>query len=160
MWDQMYEEFWDKLEHFCTKLCHDESRAEDLTQEVFLKALQNRALIDSFTPRQCKAWLFAAARNLYCDQVRRSVREQELLGELLPEEEEPPDAAASAAMGRTDLTGLLELLEPLDRTLFTLRYEEGYNASELGEMFHLPPGTIRTRLLKARTILKKQLLEE
>ena len=42
MWERMYEEFWDKLEHFCYKLCRDEDRAEDLTQEVFLKALQNR----------------------------------------------------------------------------------------------------------------------
>lgn len=161
MWELMYEEFWDKLEHFCAKLCRDESRAEDLTQEVFLKALQNRTLIDSFTPRQCKAWLFATARNLYCDQVRRSAREKELLAELLPAgAEEPPDETASAAVGMTDLAGLMELLDPLDRTLFTLRYEEGYNASELGEMFRLPPGTVRTRLMKARTILKKQLLEE
>lgn len=54
MWDEMYEEFWDKLEHFCAKLCRDESRAEDLTQEVFLKALMNRSLIESFNARQCK----------------------------------------------------------------------------------------------------------
>ena len=55
MWETMYEAFWDKLEHFCYKLCRDESRAEDLTQEVFLKALQNRSLIESFTSGQCKA---------------------------------------------------------------------------------------------------------
>ena len=46
MWEWMYEGFWDKLEHFCYKLCREESRAEDLTQEVFLKALQNRELLD------------------------------------------------------------------------------------------------------------------
>ena len=55
MWERMYEEFWDRLEHFCYKLCRDEDRAEDLTQEVFLKALQNRTLIEQFTPGQCKA---------------------------------------------------------------------------------------------------------
>ena len=55
MWETMYEEFWEKLEHFCAKLCRDESRAEDLTQEVFLRALQNRELIDGFNARQCKA---------------------------------------------------------------------------------------------------------
>ena len=65
MWELLYEEFWDKLEHFCYKLCRDDGRAEDLTQEVFLRALQNRALMESFAPGQCKAWLFAAARNLY-----------------------------------------------------------------------------------------------
>lgn len=62
MWEMLYEEFWDKLEHFCFRLCRDEGRAEDITQEVFLRALQNRALIESFTSGQCKAWLFATVR--------------------------------------------------------------------------------------------------
>lgn len=85
MWEWMYEGFWDKLEHFCYKLCQEESRAEDLTQEVFLKALQNRELLDSFNQRQCKAWLFATARNLYCDQLRRKMKEESLIREMLPE---------------------------------------------------------------------------
>lgn len=161
MWEWMYEGFWDKLEHFCCKLCREESQAEDLTQEVFLKALQNRALIESFSERQCKAWLFATARNLYCDQLRRKMKEESLMREILPEDdEEPPDETAEAAMGTVDLEMMLELLDPLDRAMFTLRYEEGYNASELSKIFHLPPGTVRVRLMKARTILKKQLLEE
>lgn len=41
MWELLYETFWDRLEHFCFNLCRDEARAEDLTQEVFLRALQN-----------------------------------------------------------------------------------------------------------------------
>lgn len=158
MWETMYEAFWDKLEHFCYKLCRDDARAEDLAQEVFLKALQNRSLIDGFTPGQCRAWLFAAARNLYCDQVRRAVKEEALLEGLLPESDE--DATAEAALGTVDLTDLMAKLDPLDYQLFTLRYAEGYNASELGRMFRLPPGTVRTRLLKARTLLKTKLLEE
>ena len=144
MWEWMYEGFWDKLEHFCYKLCREESRAEDLTQEVFLKALQNRELLD-----------------LYCDQLRRKMKEESLMREMLPEgDEEPPDETAEAALGTVDLETLLELLDPLDRAMFTLRYEEGYNASELSKIFHLPPGTVRTRLRKARTLLKHELLEE
>ena len=38
MWELLYEEFWDKLEHFCYKLCRDDGRAEDLTQEVDRKS--------------------------------------------------------------------------------------------------------------------------
>lgn len=161
MWDEMYEEFWDKLEHFCARLCHDEGQAEDLTQEAFLKALQNRALIESFNARQCKAWLFAVARNLYCDQVRRAAKEQELMEALLPEgDEEPADETASAAVGLTDLESLMGALAPAERMLFTLRYAEGYNARELGQLLKLPPGTVRTRLLKIRKKLKDELLEE
>ena len=161
MWELLYETFWDRLEHFCFNLCRDEARAEDLTQEVFLRALQNRTLINSFTERQCKAWLFTTARNLYCDQLRRKMKEESLMREMLPEgDEEPPDETAEAALGTVDLETLLELLDPLDRAMFTLRYEEGYNASELSKIFHLPPGTVRTRLRKARTLLKHELLEE
>ena len=148
MWETMYEAFWDKLEHFCYKLCRDDARAEDLAQEVFLKALQNRSLIDGFTPGQCRAWLFAAARNLYCDQVRRAVKEEALLEGLLPESDE--DATAEAALGTVDLTDLMAKLDPLDYQLFTLRYAEGYNASELGRMFGLPPGTDRKSVGRER----------
>lgn len=70
------------------------------------------------------------------------------------------DETASAAMDEVDLGNLLDLLSPGDRVLFTLRYEEGYNAAELSQMFGQPPGTIRTRLMKARTLLKHELLEE
>lgn len=160
MWELLYEEFWDKLEHFCYKLCRDDGRAEDLTQEVFLRALQNQALMESFSPGQCKAWLFAAARNLYCDQVRRAVKEESLLALLDPDDAETPDETAEAALGTVDLDSLLGTLDPLDKMLFTLRYEEGYNASELGQKFELPPGTVRTRLGKVRHLLKQKLLEE
>lgn len=119
MWELLYEEFWDKLEHFCYKLCRDDGRAEDLTQEVFLRALQNRSLIENFTPGQCKAWLFAAARNLYCDQVRRAVKEESLLALLDPDDAETPDETAEAALGTVDLDSLLGTLDPLDKMLFT-----------------------------------------
>ena len=66
----------------------------------------------------------------------------------------------SAAVGLSDLESLMGTLTPADRMLFELRYTEGYNASELGEMLKLPPGTVRTRLLKIRTKLKDELLEE
>ena len=161
MWEMLYEEFWDKLEHFCYRLCRDEGRAEDMSQEVFLRALQNRALVESFTPGQCRAWLFAAARNLYCDQVRRAVREQELLERLRPDPEaEPPDETAAAALERVDLDSLLALLAPADRELFELRYRQGWNATQLGQRLGLSPAPVRTRLARIRAELQKDLKED
>ena len=45
-----------------------------------------------------------------------------------------------------------------DRTLFRLRYLEGYSAVELSEMFDMPAATVRTRLLRARQLLKKEMI--
>lgn len=162
MWELLYETFWDKLEHFCYKLCRDDARAEDLTQEVFLRALQNRTLIDAFTERQCNAWLFATARNLYCDQVRRAAKEEQLFAALTPPDrsEESADKTAASALGSVELGTVLAQLPELDRLLFTLRYEEGYNAAELSALFQLPPGTVRSRLARTRHLLKIKLSEE
>lgn len=157
MWELLYETFWDKLEHFCFKLCRDETRAEDLTQEAFLRALQNRTLIDSFTERQCKAWLFATARNLYCDQVRRTAKEEQLLQTFFPAEERADD---DAALDAVETQALLARLAPEDRKLFALRYTAGYNATELGQLLCLPPGTVRSRLAQIRRHLKTELSEE
>ena len=109
MWELLYETFWDRLEHFCFNLCRDEARAEDLTQEVFLRALQNRTLINSFTERQCKAWLFTTARNLYCDQLRRAAKEAQLLSTFFPEEDR---AEPDFALDTVEAASLLALLTP------------------------------------------------
>lgn len=114
MWELLYETFWDRLEHFCCNLCRDEARAEDLTQEVFLRALQNRSLINSFTERQCKAWLFTTARNLYCDQLRRAAKEEQLLSTFFPEED---SAEPDSALDTVEAASLLALLPPEERRL-------------------------------------------
>ena len=157
MWELLYEEFWDKLEHFCYKLCRDDGRAEDLTQEVFLRALQNQALMESFAPGQCKAWLFTTARNLYCDQLRRAAKEEQLLSAFFPEEDR---AEPDFALDTVEAASLLALLTPEERRLFTLRYTAGYNASEIGQLLSLPPGTVRSRLAQIRHRLKTELTEE
>ncbi len=161
MWEALYENFWVRLVHYCARLTREETRAEDLAQETFLRAMQHAELLAGLNLRQQKAWLFETAHNLFCDQARRAAREQELLAQLAPGGgAEPPDPAAADALAGVETAALLNQLDPEARALFQLRYDEGYNAAELGQLFGQPPATIRTRLLKARNTLKKHLTEE
>lgn len=116
-----------------------------------------RSLINSFTERQCKAWLFTTARNLYCDQLRRTAKEEQLLSTFFPEED---SAEPDSALDTVEAASLLALLTPEERRLFTLRYTAGYNASEIGQLLSLPPGTVRSRLAQIRHRLKTELTEE
>lgn len=148
MWELLYETFWDRLEHFCFNLCRDEARAEDLTQEVFLRALQNRSLINSFTERQCKAWLFTTARNLYCDQLRRAAKEEQLLSAFFPEED---NAEPDSALDTVEAASLLALLTPEERRLFTLRnvqedFLDRYEQIKLDCMIALTSPRVQTLL--------------
>lgn len=116
-----------------------------------------RTLINSFTERQCKAWLFTTARNLYCDQLRRAAKEEQLLSAFFPEED---NAEPDSALDTVEAASLLALLTPEERRMFTLRYTAGYNASEIGQLLSLPPGTVRSRLAQIRHRLKTELTED
>ena len=123
----------------------------------FSAGTADRSLINSFTERQCKAWLFTTARNLYCDQLRRTAKEEQLLSTFFPEED---SAEPDSALDTVEAASLLALLTPEERRLFTLRYTAGYNASEIGQLLSLPPGTVRSRLAQIRHRLKTELTEE
>ncbi len=104
-----------------------------------------------------QAWLFTTARNLYCDQLRRTAKEEQLLSTFFPEED---SAEPDFALDTVEAASLLALLTPEERRLFTLRYTAGYNASEIGQLLSLPPGTVRSRLAQIRHRLKTELTEE
>lgn len=99
-----------------------------------------------------RAWLFRTLKNLMCDRYRRGQLENAYL-EARQEQAEYWDPGIQETENRL----LLAQLTPEDRTLFHLRYEEGYSASELSEMFHIPAGTIRARLSRMRKLLKNML---
>ncbi len=156
MWDELYTKHYPELRRYAAAACKNDAEAEDVAQEVFLKALQNVHIFEDLSSSQKRAWLFRALKNEMCDRYRRAKLEQAFL------ETQREESYLDPGIQETENRMLLALLSPEDRALFHLRYEEGYNASELAEMFHLPAGTIRARLSRCRTLLKKSLnnLEE
>ena len=147
---------------FCGRLGGADPRAGARTEEVFRGALQTRAFRDPSNEKQGRAWLSPAARTLHCDRPRRAAKETQLLSALQPSDDDGdvPDTTAEAALGSVELGTVLAQLPELDRLLFTLRYDEGYNAAELSTLLQLPPGTIRSRLSRIRYQLKTKLSEE
>lgn len=158
MWDEVYRALREELTRYCRGLCRSEAAAQDLAQDAFLRALQNSDSFTALSPKQQRAWLYRTAHNLFCDRDRRARREQQLLDEVRAFGQDSP--AGEDAFGSVELQLLLNRLAPQERTLFYLRYAEGYNATELGEMFGQPPSTIRARLAKARMQLQLYLMEE
>ena len=89
--------------------------------------------------------------------ARRVAKEEQLLSTFFPEED---SAEPDSALDTVEAASLLALLTPEERRLFTLRYTAGYNASEIGQLLCLPPGTVRSRLAQIRHRLKTELTEE
>lgn len=155
MWDDLCERHYKELLRYCTGMCKDGELAQDIVQETFLKALQTGEDFEDLGPSQQRAWLYRTMKNLIYDRYRRLQVENAYLDTLQAE-----TAYWEPGIQETENQMVLAMLPPEDRTLFHLRYEEGYNASELADMFHVPPGTVRARLSRARSLLKKKLYEE
>ena len=152
MWDEIYQKYYPELLRYAAAACKNQTEAEDVAQEVFLKALQNADVFEDLGPSQKRAWLYRALKNLMCDRYRKMQLENAYL-EVLEE-----DAAYfDPGIQQTENELLLSRLSAVDRALFHLRYFEGYNASELAQMFDMPTGTVRARLSRSRKLLKDML---
>ena len=134
--DELYSDLWPELCAYCGQMTGGcRTAAEDIVQESFLRALQNIALFEEMDRPHCRAWLYKAARNIFIDKVRRA-------------------AAESARLSALDTE------EAFEDPAFRMRYIEGYNAVELGEMFDMNPSTLRSKLSAAKKILKKELSQK
>lgn len=149
----LYAKFHKELLVYCKAMTKSSASAEDLVQETYLRSFTHWEDIEDLSTGQCRAWLYKTARNLYIDQVRKQSRETPAAEETLALasfEEDLTQAAVAQLIGR---------LPDTERALFTMRYFEGYHSRELGEMFHLPPATVRSRLASAKRRLR-QWIEE
>lgn len=152
MVNHLYGSYYKELVHFVTALTHSTAAAEDIVQDTYVRALKNADVLEKMDDSQCRAWLYRTAKNLFVDQFRRQKHmASDTDGETM----------AAAGFSEDDLSEIevgqmLSLLSKEDRTMFWMRYMEGYNATEIGEIFGLPSGTVRSRLALARQKLSRQ----
>jgi RNA polymerase sigma-70 factor (ECF subfamily) len=142
------------------RMVHDSQTAEDLAQEVFVKAYRH---LGSYDPRRKFAsWLFKVAHNTTIDHLRRAQLDTVplaaehaedgggLMAVLADDSAESPAAAAE----RRDMARALERaigrLRPDYREAVVLRYVEGLAYQEICEVLALPVGTVKTNLHRAR----------
>ena len=129
-----------------TRRTGDRERAEDLAQEVFLRALES-------PPLNAKPWLFAVALNLARDEGRKDVRQgyrlELLKGEALHSAAPPPDAELETAERRDAVRQALAQLTEQDRSALLLK-AEGFSYEEIASALGLSKGAIGTTLARAR----------
>lgn len=149
------------------RMVQDQATAEDLAQEVFVKAYRR---LETYDPsRKLSSWLFKIAHNTTIDHLRRggvetvpleAAREdgeRAGLAAVLPDEgvESPAAAAERRDLGRS-LEKAIGRLRPEYREAVLMFYLHGASYQEICEATGLPLGTVKTNLHRAR----KQLAEE
>jgi RNA polymerase sigma-70 factor (ECF subfamily) len=139
---------------YATALAHgaDAARAEDWAQETFLRAWRHFSRIAALESPAQRAWLLRTLRNLAVDDWRR----ERLAAEVTEGPAFSTEPAERAAL-RLDVARALDGLEAEDREIVVLRYFVELNSREIGEVLHMPEGTVRHRLLCCRRHLAERL---
>lgn len=150
MIEELYETFYQELLRWAVFYSGNCETAEELIQETFLRAMQHIHTLEELSLKQKRAWLYRTAKNLYIDQTRH--QRFETVTELVPE-----SMQEQAEMTILEWDGILSALPQEEGMLFVMRYLEGYNARELGELFSIPAGTVRWKLSSARKHIRELL---
>ncbi len=122
----------------------------DAVQEALLRAWEKRHTLRE--EGYFRTWVIRILINECYTLMRR--RKRTLPLEALPEPIAPPDS------GDPDLHDAIARLDAKLRLPVVLHYMEGYSVSEIADMLRVPGGTIKTRLSKARKLLKAQLTND
>lgn len=133
---------------------HGDAEADDLLQEVFLRALrQGERFCVLDNPR---AWLFQVARNALTDRLRISRPQQELPEDLAAAEVEAP---APVEQLTQCLPRVLGELSPADRLAIELCDIAGLPQQKLAEHLGISLSGAKSRLQRARQRMKARLIE-
>lgn len=157
----------DAMYNFALRLTTDEDDAHDLVQDTCMRAFR---FIGSFEPgTYAKAWLFRILKNNFINDYRKKSRgpskvefewvEQSFAGDEDPEPAFQADLKAETVneMLGDEITTAIQAL-PVDfRMIIILCDLEEFSYEEMAKILNIPIGTVRSRLHRARALLKETL---
>lgn len=160
----------DSMYNFAFRLTLDEDDANDLVQDTYLRAFR---FIDSFEKgTNAKAWLFRILKNSFINDFRRKSKQpskvdyQEVETYYNSEEFEPEIKATTDLRNETvqELIGdeVATAINSLDvdfRIAIILCDIEGFTYEEMAKILDIPIGTVRSRLHRARGLLREKLTD-
>lgn len=151
------------------RMVKDRGIAEDVTQEVFVKAW--RALPRYDPKRRFASWLFKIASNAAIDQLRRKQLpttpietadpdRSSILDRVADERSESPDTLVKRRELSAALEAAVAALRPEYRLVILLRFREDLPYRDIAEATGMPLGTVKTNLRRARREIEERLRKD
>lgn len=146
---KLYDRFSPVLFGLITRWIKDTEVAENLLQDVFVKAWKSRELYDASKGRLF-TWLYNITRNICIDHLRSKSYKKTRVSLLSDDVSMFPDMPYSSFL--PDTIGLRKLIDNLrkeEKEIIELMYYGGYTQREIAEEMNIPIGTVKTRISRA-----------
>jgi RNA polymerase sigma factor (sigma-70 family) len=151
-WRQLVERWQPRLWRFIGRMIGDRTIAEDVLQTVWLRVI--RSIMRLRDPETWPAWVFGIARVTIADRFREQYRRpvSDPLNDVATH-----DTESEQFMLAEYLDSGLERLHPADREAVVLHYLEELSVADVAAICGVPAGTIKSRLHRARQVLRHAL---
>lgn len=152
---RLYDEHFDKVYRYMRFRVSNQAEAEDLTQEVFLKALQ---AIGSYKWRDVPfaSWLFRIAHNQVIDHFRKQSKEKKApLEEAAAVSMEDPVAMAEQKSDIDELTSAVKELPSAQQEVISLRFIAGLPIAEVARTLGKSEGTVKALQFNGTVSLRR-----
>ena len=156
-----------RVTNLICRVLNDRECSDDLAQEVFVRVYVHRR--NYRRGSKFSTWLFTIAANLAKNEIRRRVRRRNWfsLDALLEQFKDSTIQLADPKEGRESKMEREQLRQEVSRAIATipekyrlslvLRDIEGLPYEEIAEVLNIPGGTVRSRINRARSMLKRKL---
>jgi RNA polymerase sigma-70 factor (ECF subfamily) len=144
--DQLYQAYYKDVYRFALWLSRNQSEAEDLTSETFVRAWARRQQLRTET---LKAYLLAIARSVFLE-LRRKAKAREELSEEWPDGAPDPHRRATSRMDLDRVRRMMERLPESDRVALALRAGQLLPYAELARVLEISEGAARVKVHRAR----------
>ena len=164
---ELVRRFQSRVTNLICRVLNDRECADDLAQEVFIRVFVHRR--NYRRGSKFSTWLFTIAANLAKNEIRRRVRRRnwfslDALQELLKDSAiqlADPTEGQEATLEREQLQGAvgraIATVPEKYRVALVLRDIEGLTYEEIAQVLSIPGGTVRSRINRARGMLKRKL---
>lgn len=139
-------------------LTSNQQDAEDITQEVMIKAI--RSLLEFEGRSTLTTWLYRITVNTYLGELRKNhtnriTTDMEL--DSRPNQEPLPDEQVQNSEIGKRIENAVNSLSPTQRTVFVLKYFKQLKIDEIAEIVQIKPGTVKSHLYRAVEQLQHKL---
>jgi len=151
----------DSLKYYSLSLTSNKNDADDLLQDTFLKALQNK---DKFNPStNLKAWTYVIMKNTFINNYRKSHRRNVYMDTLansysINNKYVDQGEYSECNFDHEKIMELIQELEVEQKTVFIMNME-GYKYKEIAEKLNLPIGTVKSRIFLTRKKIRDRFTE-
>ena len=153
--NELYLRYKDRLLYFFFRMLgYDEEVAQDFLQELFMKLIDKPRLFNPST--KFSTWIYSVANNMCKNEYRRRDIRKIILKEDNPDRfPEHVDKEVNRDVLITEIFDHLDSLGETHKSVFLLKYREGFSNDEIVEILNLPMGTVKSRLFYTRKKIKE-----